>query len=108
MSNQTSFPALPLAEWTKTKETLHRYLQIVGKLRLSLMPKNNHWWHITLYVTNNGVTTGAIPNKDFTFEVAFDFIDHKLIVSTSKGAHRSFELKDGLSVANFYSKIKIY
>lgn len=106
MSNQTLFPALPLAEWTKTKETLHRYLQIAGKLRLSLMPKNNHWWHITLYVTSTGVATGAIPNKDFTFEVAFDFIDHKLIVSTSKGEHRSFELKDGLSVADFYNKIK--
>lgn len=106
MSNHTLFPALPLAEWTKTKETLHRYLQIVGKLRLSLMPKNNHWWHITLYVTNTGIATGAIPNKDFTFEVAFDFIDHKLIVSTSKGEHRSFELKDGLSVADFYNKIK--
>ncbi|MBQ0769601.1 MAG: hypothetical protein KBT58_09930, partial [Bizionia sp.] len=63
MSNHTLFPALPLAEWTKTKETLHRYLQIVGKLRLSLMPKNNHWWHITLYVTNTGIATGAIPNK---------------------------------------------
>ena len=105
MNNDNLFPALPLSEWTKTKETLHRYLQIVGKLRLSLMPQNNHWWHITLYVTNNGVATGPIPNKDFTFEVAFDFIDHKLIVSTSKGERHSFQLKDGLSVADFYKKL---
>lgn len=105
MTKDTLFPALPLEEWIETKETLHRYLQIVGKLRMSLMPKNNHWWHITLYVTSSGIATGAIPNKDFTFEVAFDFIDHKLVVSTSKGERRSFELKDELSVADFYKKL---
>ncbi len=107
MNNNTLFPALPLEEWAATKETLHRYLQIVGKIRLSLMPKDNHWWHITLYVTSNGISTDAIPNGDFTFEVAFDFIEHKLIVSTSKGDRRSFELKDGLSVADFYKNITI-
>lgn len=69
------------------------------------MPKDNHWWHITLYVSSNGISTGAIPNGDFTFEVTFDFIDHKLIVSTSKGDRRSFELKDGLSVADFYKSL---
>lgn len=105
MSSQTLFPALPLAEWTKTKETLHRYLQIVGKLRLSLMPKDNHWWHITLYVTSSGISTGAIRNRDFTFEISFDFIEHKLNVSTSKGERRSFDLKDGLSVADFYKNL---
>src|SRR5690554_508580 len=105
MSNQSLFPDLPLIEWIKTKETLHRYLQIVGKLRLSLMPKGNHWWHVTLFVTSSGIATGAIPNKDFTFEVSFDFIIHNLNVFTSKGAHRSFALKDGLSVADFYRKL---
>lgn len=105
MSTNNLFPALPLEEWSDTKETLHRYLQIVGKLRLSLMPKDNHWWHITLYVTNTGVATGPIPNKDYTFEVAFNFIDHNLMVSTSKREHRSFGLKDGLSVAEFYNKL---
>lgn len=105
MSNQNIFPSFPLENWSATKETLHRYLQIVGKLRLSLMPKDNHWWHITLYVTSSGISTDPIPNGDFTFEVALDFIDHKLIVSTSKGDRRSFELKDGLSVADFYKNL---
>lgn len=106
MSTNNIFPALPLEEWLDTKETLHRYLQIVGKLRMSLMPKDNHWWHITLYVSKTGIATGAIPNKDFTFEVAFDFIDHKLIVWTSKGETHSFNLHDGLSVADFYQNLK--
>ncbi|MDX1365082.1 MAG: DUF5996 family protein [Arenibacter latericius] len=105
MDKQTIFPALPLSEWSKTKETLHRYFQIVGKLRLSLMPKHNHWWHITLYVSSRGITTGAIPNKDFTFEISFDFIDHQLLVVTSKGEQRSFNLMDGLSVSQFYNNL---
>jgi len=105
MGEHTLFPALPLAEWKKSKETLHRYLQIVGKLRLSLMPKDNHWWHITLYVTSSGIGTGPIPNRDFTFEVSFDFIGHTLSVNTSKGDMRSFDLKDGLSVSQFYKKL---
>lgn len=106
MSKQALFPALPLEEWIDTKETLHRYVQIVGKLRMSLMPKANHWWHITLYVTDRGIATGAIPSKDFTFEVKFDFIEHSLIVTTSRGEKRSFELKDGLAVADFYRNLK--
>jgi len=105
MSNTSLLPALPLEEWTATKETLHRYFQIVGKLRMSLMPKDNHWWHITLYVTSTGVATRAIPCKDFTFEVAFDFIDHTLTVVKSDGERRSFELKDGFSVAAFYKEM---
>lgn len=105
MREQPLFPDLPLSDWIDTKETLHRYLQIVGKLRMSLMPKDNHWWHITLYVNSRGITTGSIPNKDFTFEILFDFIDHQLTIYTSNGEHRSFELKDGLSVAEFYKKL---
>lgn len=102
-----AFPAFPLLEWIETKETLHRYFQIVGKLRLSLNPKKNHWWHMTLYATTRGVTTRAIPYNSFSFEILFDFINHSLNISTSKGEHRSFELADGLSVAAFYKKIEV-
>ncbi len=105
MDQQPLFPALPLSQWSKTKETLHRYLQIVGKIRLALMPKHNHWWHITLYVTSRGVTTGTIPYKDLTFEISFDFIAHQLHVVTSKGAQRSFGLMEGLSVSEFYKNL---
>lgn len=106
MADETLFPDLALHEWIKTKETLHRYLQIVGKLRMSLMPKQNHWWHITLYVDAVGITTRPIPNRDFTFIVNFDFINHQLNVTTSNGERRNFDLEDGLSVADFYNKFK--
>ncbi|MDN3724116.1 DUF5996 family protein [Aequorivita sp. SDUM287046] len=106
MSNQTIFPAFPLSEWLDTKETLHRYFQIVGKLRLSLNPKKNHWWHITFYATTRGVTTRGIPFNDISFEIYFDFISHTLNVWTSNGEQRFFELMDGLSVAEFYKKLE--
>ncbi|MGB5818398.1 MAG: DUF5996 family protein [Saonia sp.] len=100
------FPELPLDAWEPTKETLHRYLQIVGKIRLALMPRKNHWWYITLYVGTRGINTDSIPYGDFTFEIQFDFLDHMLHIHTSNGKRISFELKDGLSVADFYAKLK--
>ena len=53
-----SWPALPLSEWEGTKTSLHLYCQIVGKIRLALTPRLNHWWNVTLYVSSRGITTG--------------------------------------------------
>lgn len=100
-----AFPPLPLKEWEKTKDTLHLYLQIVGKIRLALAPRKNHWWFITLYVTSRGLETSPIPYGDLTFDINFDFVDHKLIVASSDGRSSSFPLEDGLSVAKFYKNL---
>ena len=69
------------------------------------MPRKNHWWHITLYVTAQGLHTGAIPYQGFTFDIHFNFIQHQLEITTSRGGSRKFKLKNGLSVAEFYSKV---
>ncbi|ARS35958.1 DUF5996 family protein [Pontibacter actiniarum] len=98
------FPPLPLEEWEHTKETLHLYLQIIGKIRLQLMPRRNHWWNVTLYVTSRGLGTGPIPYKFYTFEVDLDFIEHQLHIRTSTGASETIALQDGLSVAAFYAQ----
>ena len=70
------WPSLPLAEWQPTHGTLHMWMQVVGKTRLALAPKQNHWWHVTLYVTSRGLTTSPIPYGSRTFDVEFDFLDH--------------------------------
>jgi hypothetical protein len=44
----TDWPSLPYADWEPTKQTLHRYTQIIGKVRMALTPPLNHWWHVTL------------------------------------------------------------
>jgi hypothetical protein len=99
------FPQLPLEKWEDTKDTIHLFFQIVGKIKLALMPRKNHWWFITLYVTSRGLETSSIPYGDEDFEIVFDFIDHQLIINTSEGQQRKFPLTNGLSVAEFYKNL---
>jgi Family of unknown function (DUF5996) len=104
MSSGSVFPPLPLEEWEETKETLHRYAQIVGKIRLEYSPFRNHWWHVPLYVTTRGLTTSPIPYRNLTFEVSFDLIDNRLVVSTSEDGGFAFAMDD-LPVAQFYQRL---
>jgi len=103
--NQTTFPPLPLAEWKPTKNTLHLYAQIVGKIRLKLFPRLNHWWHVPLYVSPRGITTRPIPYGGGNFEIEFDFRDHALKIRCDTGDSREFPLHDGLTVAEFYRQV---
>ena len=99
--DQDAWPSLPLAEWQDTHDTLHMWMQIVGKTRLALSPKQNHWWHVALYVSARGLTTSPMPYGARTFEVDFDFIGHRLVVKTSDGAIREMALRPQ-AVADFY------
>ncbi|HWW62753.1 MAG TPA: DUF5996 family protein, partial [Thermoanaerobaculia bacterium] len=72
------WPALPLEEWLDTRNTLHRWTQVVGKIRLALTPLVNHWWNVPLYVSARGLTTSEIAYGDRWFDMEFDFIAHTL------------------------------
>jgi hypothetical protein len=100
---QVDLPPLPLEPWEASKNTLHLFLQMVGKTRLALHPKLNHWWHVPLYVSPRGLTTRTIPYGAGSFEVLFDFHDHRLGIETSAGDGRSFPLA-GLAVAEFHER----
>ena len=104
MNNTDQFPELPLEAWEDSKITLHLWMQIVGKIKLDLVPRKNHWWHITFFVSPKGITSGVIPNDRGTFLVDFNFVDHKLEFITSWGDYESFELVDGLSVKAFHKQ----
>jgi len=99
--NQDLWPELPLDAWKDTYATLHMWTQIVGKVRLALSPRLNHWWQVPLYVNSSGLTTSAIPYSGGIFEVQFDFIRHNLIIQTSRGSERVIALAPK-SVADFY------
>jgi len=101
-NRNASWPELPTTAWQDTAATLHLWTQIIGKIRLSRSPWLNHSWHVTLYVNARGLTTSPIPDGRRNFEIAFDFIDHVLRISTSDGAERQFPLA-GQSVASFYA-----
>lgn len=96
---------MPLDAWRPTKNTLHLYCQIVGKIRLAMHPRLNHWWHVPLYVSPRGLTTRTIPFRGGNFEIEFDFRDHALKISTSDGRTEDFALYDGLTVADFYQSL---
>ncbi len=102
-NDASSWPELPLAAWQDTYSTLHMWTQIVGKVRLALTPKVNHWWEVALYVTARGLASSAIPYGDRVFDVEFDFIDHTLDIRTSWGTSKTIALKPR-SVAEFYSE----
>ena len=100
--HRPQLPALPLERWKATKDTLHLWAQIVGKVRMASSPPRNHWWHTTLYVDVRGLTTRRMHAPGgLAFQIDFDFIDHRVVVRTDAGAIESFELYDGLSVARF-------
>jgi len=100
----TTWPSLPLAAWQDTYETLHMWTQIVGKIRMALAPKINHWWQSTLYVTPRGLTTSTIPYGTRTFEISFNFLEHHLQIETSDGTTSKIALVPR-SVADFYQDI---
>src|SRR6476646_9144113 len=95
------WPALPWEEWKETATTLHMWMQIVGKTRLALTPRENHWWNVPLYVTPRGLSTWSIPYHDDLFDVEFDFLDHRLHLRLSSGESKSVALRSQ-SVAAFY------
>ena len=96
-----SWPELPWRDWAPTISTLHMWVQIVGKVRMALAPPLNHWWHVPLYVTSRGMTTSAIPYGPRQFQVDFDFVDHRLLVTDSDGGSFTMPLVPK-SVARFY------
>lgn len=97
----TTLPPLPYDDWVETRDTLHLFLQIIGKIRLKSHPKLNHWWHVTLYPSVRGLTTGRIPYGEVSFEISYDMIDHEVLISRNDGRRTRFAVP-GLTVAQFY------
>ena len=100
-----SWPELRLEAWQDTYATLHMWTQIVGKVRLALSPRVNHWWEVPLYVNSRGLTTSPIPYGTGIFEIQFDFMQHKLFIDTSSGSERRIALEPK-SVAEFYREFQ--
>jgi hypothetical protein len=100
------WPELPYAAWKDTRDTLHLWTQVIGKIRLAQTPWLNHSWHVTLYVTARGLTTGPMPWQGGAFQIGFDFIDHVLQIRTNDGRLREFSLQP-MSVAQFYAGVVV-
>jgi hypothetical protein len=98
------WPALPVADWQDTRDTFQLYTQVVGKIRLANEPLANHWWNTPLYVNARGLTTSLMPHPTGdAFQIEFDLVDHRLVVTTAGGESRSLELVPR-AVADFYGE----
>src|SRR5437660_3429040 len=103
-ANAEFWPVLPpLEAWQDTRDTVHMWTQIVGKVRLALNPLINHWWEVPLYVSPRGLATSSIPYARGIFEVEFDFLADRVLIQTSEGAGKSLSLRPR-SVADFYKE----
>jgi Family of unknown function (DUF5996) len=101
----TALPELHLSDWRATKDTLHLYSQILGKIRMSTTAPRNHWWNVALYVDVRGLSTRRLHHHGTSFEIALDFVDHALVIQTSDGRTASFELGGGVPVADFDTRV---
>jgi hypothetical protein len=99
--NPSAWPDVTLARWQDTRDTLHLWTQVVGKVRLSLEPMLNHWWQVPLYVSARGLTTSLMSVGHRGLEIEFDFLDHILHVRSTAGDSRQVALEPR-SVASFY------
>ena len=99
----SDWPALPLSDWEPTYLTLHRWTQIVGKIRMALEPPLNHWWHVTLTVTARGLEANALPYNGRFLDITLDFGEHRVSVQSSDGRASGFDLQP-MSVADFYER----
>jgi hypothetical protein len=98
------WPELTLPEWADTRDTLHLWTQVVGKVRLALEPMVNHWWQVPLYVSARGLTTSLMHAGDRGLEIEFDLSEHTLRIDTTDGVHRRLALEPR-SVADFYREV---
>jgi hypothetical protein len=96
-----NWPELSYEKAKQTYETIHLWTQVAGKIKLTKLPWINHSWHVTLFVTPFGLTTGDIPGNGKHFQINFDFLRHRLQIITSKKEEQVFDLKS-LSVASCY------
>lgn len=96
------WPALPAAEWADTRDTLHLWTQVIGKIKLANTPPLPHWWNVGLYVTARGLTTGLMQHSGGNgFEITLDLCDHRLDITTTAGVHHVMPLASG-PVRDFY------
>jgi hypothetical protein len=105
MNRETAWPELPYEQWEPTKQTLHRYCQIAGKVRMALVPSRNHWWHVTLYITESGLSTGPMPYEGRDVTIDLNLREHQVAVRTSDGQEAGFALSHRPACADFYDDL---
>lgn len=104
MTNSERWPPLPYEAWKDTYQTLHLWMQVVGKVALADAPALNHSWGIAFHLTPRGLSTRTLAHERRTFSIEFDFVAHRLVVRVSDGTERTLPLAPR-SVAQFHREL---
>ncbi|MEO1712885.1 MAG: DUF5996 family protein [Bacteroidota bacterium] len=105
MITTTQLPALQYDQWADSRTTLHLILQIIGKAKLKLTPRKNHWWYITLKPSAQGFSTYGIPLNGGldTLDIHLDIAQRAVILHCSEGTNIKIDLSESPTVASFYA-----
>jgi hypothetical protein len=101
-SKSNGWPDLSRLDLQPTTDTMHLWCQVVGKIRLMMTPWVNHSWHVPLYVSACGLSTGLIPAGSRSFEMEFDLLQDVMTIRDTEGRGSSVVLEPQ-SVATFYA-----
>jgi len=101
MTSAVRWPSLPLESWRETRDTLHMYMQVAGKICLALTPRINHFWNVAFKVVPHGLMTPSLSHNGRTFTMTFDLIDHRFVIEVSDGTAETVPLEPQ-TVADFY------
>jgi len=89
------FPPLNLTAWQPTRDTLHLYSKLPGKIRGALTPFQSHWWHVSLHVDDVGLTTPPIPAPNGrTFRLTLSLTRHALLIALPNGDEHAIPLQN--------------
>lgn len=101
----SEWPPLPLDAWRDTRDTLHMWAQIVGKICLATTSPANHFWNAALRVAPRGLRTPTLFSNGLTFEMLFDFVGDNLLLDSSDGRTAAIALRPR-SVTDFYTEVR--
>jgi len=95
MPTKAIFPSLD--GWEPTRDSLHAYCRVVGVVPRTHAKSHPKWWHISLKVKPDGLTTRRMSLPDgSTFWLKIDLVKHKVILVTSRGVAREFSILAGI------------
>lgn len=103
-TNRETWPDLSSVAPSATLEAMHLFSQVVGKVRMGLTPWVNHSWHVPLYVSARGLTTGWVPAGRGALDLEFDLFGEVLVMRGEGGREARVALA-GQSVASFYAGV---
>ena len=106
MSDDSVWPQVDVAAWAATKKSLHRYLQMLGKLRVALSPAQPNWMFTALLLSARGLTTGPMPWHGTAVQASIDVFSSELLVERSTGERRSIALVPVRTVAEIYAELQ--